>query len=109
MAHAWLDFWQADGEGKYDNSGYTLRGHQYTDKSGKYTLETVVPGGYSSRTPHIHAKVRAHEGGPVLTVQLFLPGMAANKNDFLYRDELLTDMKDSPRGKTASFNFRLKE
>ena len=31
VANAWLDFWQADANGNYDNSGYTLRGHQYTD------------------------------------------------------------------------------
>jgi protocatechuate 3,4-dioxygenase beta subunit len=31
VANALLDFWQADGNGVYDNNGYTLRGHQYTD------------------------------------------------------------------------------
>src|SRR5437773_2103220 len=31
IAGAWLDFWQADGNGQYDNSGYKLRGHQFTD------------------------------------------------------------------------------
>ena len=59
VSHAWVDFWQADGRGEYDNAGYLLRGHQYTDNAGKYSLETVVPGGYFSRTPHIHVKVRA--------------------------------------------------
>ena len=66
IQHAWMDFWQADGRGDYDNSGYTLRGHQYTDKFGKYFLETVVPGGYSPRTPHIHVKVRANNRSPIL-------------------------------------------
>src|SRR6185436_7746190 len=31
VANALLDFWQADANGVYDNSGYTLRGHQFTD------------------------------------------------------------------------------
>src|SRR3954462_13180002 len=31
---AWLDFWQADSSGAYDNAGYKLRGHQFTDASG---------------------------------------------------------------------------
>lgn len=109
IAHAWLDFWQANGEGKYDNAGYTLRGHQYTDESGKYILETVIPGGYASRTPHIHAKVRANDNSPILTVQLFIPDVASNKTDFLYRDDLVMDMKNTPNGKAATFNFRLKE
>src|SRR5215510_5257642 len=34
IPQAWLDFWQADGKGAYDNSGYKLRGHQFTDDAG---------------------------------------------------------------------------
>lgn len=41
----WIDFWQADGNGRYDNVGYVLRSHQFSDKSGKYLLETVITGG----------------------------------------------------------------
>ncbi len=106
---AWLDFWQANGDGDYDNLGYTLRGHQYTDKLGKYVLETVVPGAYAVRTPHIHVKVRVNDSSPIFTTQLFIPGLASNETDFLYRDDLQMDMKDTPRGKAASFNFILKE
>jgi protocatechuate 3,4-dioxygenase beta subunit len=109
IVHAWLDFWQANGRGQYDNSGYILRGHQYTDKAGKYILETVVPGSYEVRTPHIHVKVRATAESPILTTQLFIPGVASNKIDFLFRDDLLIDMKDTPNGKKAAFNFTLKE
>jgi protocatechuate 3,4-dioxygenase beta subunit len=108
IIHAWLDFWQANGIGEYDISGFTLRGHQYTDKLGKYILETVVPGAYAVRTPHIHVKIRAEDNSPVFTTQLFLPGLASNKTDFLYRDDLLIEMKDTPKGKVATFNFKLK-
>src|SRR6516225_1481440 len=31
LAGALLDFWQADGDGLYDNDGFRLRGHQYAD------------------------------------------------------------------------------
>lgn len=109
ISHAWLDFWQANGHGDYDNLGYTLRGHQYTDKSRKYILETVVPGAYIGRTPHIHAKVRAIDSGAIFTTQLFIPGLASNETDFLYRDDLQMDIKNTPSGKTATFNFILKE
>jgi protocatechuate 3,4-dioxygenase beta subunit len=109
VPHAWIDFWQADGRGEYDNSGYILRGHQYSDKSGKYLLETVVPGAYVSRTPHLHVKVRAKNGSPILTTQLFIPGLASNKTDFLYRNDLQIDMKDETDGKTAIFNFVIRE
>lgn len=107
VAHAWLDFWQANGHGEYDNAGYSLRGHQYTDNSGKYVLETVVPGAYVTRTPHIHVKVQANGSSPILTTQLFIPGLASNRTDFLYRDDLLMDMQETPDGKAAIFNFTL--
>lgn len=70
---AWLDFWQAGADGEYDNSGYTLRGHQFADEQGRYSLETVMPGLYSSRPiRHIHVKVQPPNGG-VLTSQLYFP------------------------------------
>lgn len=73
LANAWLDFWQADTDGTYDNSGYRLRGHQFTDDQGRYYLETVLPGLYQSRPiEHIHVKVRP-EGGAEVTSQLYFP------------------------------------
>lgn len=70
---AWLDFWQAGSDGKYDNTGYTLRGHQFTDEQGRYYLETVMPGLYSSRPiRHIHVKVQP-PNGQILTSQLYFP------------------------------------
>lgn len=107
IAHAWLDFWQADANGAYDNSGYTLRGHQYTDASGKYTLTTVVPGEYPGRTEHIHVKVQS-PGGPVLTTQLFFPGVAHNSSDGIYNPALLiNNIQDVAGGRAGTFNFVL--
>src|SRR6187455_62598 len=56
ITNAWLDFWQADYYGAYDNIGYTLRGHQYSDANGRYHVETIVPGEYPGRTIHMHVK-----------------------------------------------------
>ena len=66
MPQALVDFWQADDRGQYDNAGYRLRGHQFTDDTGHYRLETIVPGLYPGRTRHIHVKVQA-PNQPVLT------------------------------------------
>jgi len=106
--HAWLDFWQADGNGRYDNSGYVLRGHQYTNNSGKYSIETVLPGSYPGRTPHIHVKVRANDSSPISTFQLFIPGIPTNEGDFLYQKTLLIKMGDATQGKKATFDFVVK-
>jgi protocatechuate 3,4-dioxygenase beta subunit len=85
---ALLDFWQADDQGRYDNSGFRLRGHQFSDAEGRYRLRSVVPGIYPGRTRHIHVKVQPR-GGRVLTTQLYFPGESKNRSDSLFRKELL--------------------
>lgn len=102
---AWLDFWQADSQGVYDNTGYTLRGHQVADANGFYRLETIVPGIYPGRTEHIHFKVQSPKG-PLLTSQLFFPGAAQNQADGIYNDALLIQVtSESTQETQASFNF----
>jgi protocatechuate 3,4-dioxygenase beta subunit len=88
VAHALLDFWQADARGAYDNSGYRLRGHQFTDSRGRFRLETIVPGLYPGRTRHIHVKVQAPRK-PVLTTQLYFPGEPQNAGDGIFDASLL--------------------
>jgi len=88
VANALIDWWQADARGAYDNSGYRFRGHQFTDTRGLYSLVTVVPGVYPGRTRHIHVKVQAPRR-PVLTTQLFFPGVAGNRNDGIFTSECL--------------------
>ena len=105
VANALLDFWQADASGAYDNSGYTLRGHQYTDENGNYTLSTVVPSLYPGRTRHIHVKVQA-PGGPTLTTQLYFPGEARNSTDGIFDPSLVLNTQSNTDGtENATFNF----
>jgi protocatechuate 3,4-dioxygenase beta subunit len=85
---ALLDFWQADDKGQYDNSGFRLRGHQFSDAEGRYRLRSIVPGAYVGRTRHIHVKVQPR-GGRLLTTQLYFPGEPKNRSDGLFRRELL--------------------
>src|ERR1700688_2961746 len=52
-----LDFWQSDDVGNYDMVGDLLRGHVFTDQSGKYSVETIMPACYEPRQArHIHVK-----------------------------------------------------
>ncbi|HVL06567.1 MAG TPA: hypothetical protein VM388_11295 [Acidimicrobiales bacterium] len=106
VARALVDFWQADAAGAYDNSGFTFRGHQFTDAQGRYTLETVMPGLYPGRARHIHVKVQP-SGGRVLTTQLYFPGEARNASDGIYRKELEVALTDAADGKNATFPFVL--
>jgi len=104
VPNAWVDFWQTDYYGVYDNTGYRLRGHQYTDQSGRYAMETIVPGEYPGRTIHIHVKVQA-PGGPILTSQLFFPDVAHNSTDGIFHPSLVVRVENTPQGKTGTFNF----
>jgi len=106
VAHALLDFWHADDAGVYDNVAYKLRGHQFADDQGRYTLETIVPGLYTGRTRHIHVKAQA-PSQPILTTQLYFPGEPGNDTDGIYRPELLMDVQDADEGKSGTFNFIL--
>ncbi|MEV4869169.1 dioxygenase [Streptomyces syringium] len=104
VAHALLDFWQADDAGAYDNRGFRLRGHQYTDARGAFTLTTIVPGLYPGRTRHLHVKVQA-PGRPVLTTQLYFPGEPRNHTDPLFNAALLMNVRQAGPAKQASFDF----
>lgn len=115
IANALLDFWQADAEGQYDNEGYTLRGHQFTDGQGRYRLETVVPGIYPGRTRHFHVKVQAPEQQFLLTTQLYFPQESLNDRDGLFQPELLMAVSEGDVAgqsseaiaKQATFDFVL--
>jgi len=89
IEHADVEIWHADATGVY--SGYSgnlppsgqpggragpnprkrfLRGHQTSDARGRVLFDTIYPGWYSGRIPHIHLKV--HVGGSVVhTGQIF--------------------------------------
>ena len=104
LAGALLDFWQADDKGRYDNSGFRLRGHQFADAEGRFRLRTIVPGDYPGRTRHIHVKVQPR-GGRVLTTQLYFPGEAKNRSDGLFRTELLVRTAKNEGWLAGRFDF----
>jgi protocatechuate 3,4-dioxygenase beta subunit len=76
--------WHCDAEGRYSlySSGATgqnyLRGVQEVDADGWVTFESIVPGCYEGRWPHVHLRVydslpAADVGDEVATSQLALP------------------------------------
>jgi protocatechuate 3,4-dioxygenase beta subunit len=103
-AGALLDFWQADDKGRYDNSGFRLRGHQFADADGRFRLRSIVPGIYTGRTRHIHVKVQP-SGGRVLTTQLYFPGEPQNRSDGLFRQELLVRTAKNAGRLAGRFDF----
>jgi protocatechuate 3,4-dioxygenase beta subunit len=95
LANARVDVWHADAGGVY--SGYArqgdnrdistkgqtyLRGTQVTDSNGLVTFETIYPGWYPGRTPHIHVKAFL-DRTTLLTGQIYFPDDLTAR---LYRD-----------------------
>lgn len=104
ISEAWLDFWQTDDRGDYDNQGYRLRGHQFTDTEGRYQLETIIPGEYPGRPEHIHVKVQAPDG-PLLTTQLYFPAARGNESDSIFSPETLITLEEMDGGFLGTFYF----
>ena len=71
-----VEIWHADADGEYSGVGTSapssrwLRGHQRTNAKWVARFETMYPGWYPGRTPHIHLKVHV-SGDAVHTGQLF--------------------------------------
>jgi protocatechuate 3,4-dioxygenase beta subunit len=63
VKRAAVEIWHADADGKYSGvagvAGNWLRGVQRTGAGGRVRFETIFPGWYRGRTPHIHMKVFA--------------------------------------------------
>jgi protocatechuate 3,4-dioxygenase beta subunit len=88
-----VDLWHADAAGVYsdesnpmnheDTGGQKwLRGNQISDGSGVTSFQTIVPGWYPGRTPHIHFKIRTGAPeGPIkdFTSQLFFDDAVTDK------------------------------
>lgn len=78
IKNASVEIWHADASGTYSgvqgNSARFLRGIQRSDANGNVRFETIFPGWYRGRTPHIHMKVFVH-GDEIHTGQVFFqPG-----------------------------------
>jgi protocatechuate 3,4-dioxygenase beta subunit len=110
VAGAVLDFWSCDGNGIYDNEGFRLRGHQFTDRNGVFRLETVKPAAYRQygvqRTPHIHVKAQGR-GTRLLTTQLFFPNEPLNANDWFVKESLVMNVTKAEGVLLAKFDFVL--
>ena len=104
VAGALLDLWHCDAAGVYDNDGYRLRGHQFSDAQGRFVFETIVPGRYPGRTRHYHIKVQA-PGQKVLTTQLYFPGEKGNGRDRIFDPALLLDIPLGREPNLARYDF----
>ena len=88
-AGARVDIWHCDAGGAYSGydrqrgSGETfLRGTQFAGTDGVAAFDTLYPGWYEGRAPHVHCKIWL-PGGTELTSQIYFPDALSDR---LYRD-----------------------
>ena len=67
LAGARLEWWSADGRGEYQDE---LRATQRSGPDGTFRYQTVAPGRYPGRPPHLHLKISA-PGHRTLVTQLY--------------------------------------
>ena len=104
---ALLDFWQADDAGQYDNQGYRLRGHQFTDAGGGWRL-----GDGGARPLHRPHPPHPRQGpGPRRTRPhhpALLPGRAGQRpRRHLLPRAAAGDVRDTGGVRQGSFTFVL--
>lgn len=106
LANVLIDLWQADTQGRYDNAGYRLRGHQFSDAQGRWQFETVLPGLYPGRTRHLHVKLQAPRGR-MLTTQLYFPDEPGNTRDRIFDKRLLMKTAGDAEQMIGRYDFVL--
>lgn len=111
LTGAEVDVWHANDAGDYDNVGFTLRGVFVSNASGKFRVETILPGRYLDgaeyRPRHIHVRVRA-AGRTELITQLYFEGDPYNATDGMFKKALTMKPKDDGKGGLiAAFHFVL--
>ena len=111
VENASVEIWEADADGVYSadtpaemcHTGHPevaeetwLRGIQFTDAAGRADFDTVYPGWYPGRTPHIHVKVGLDEQELLVTQVYFDDELT----DYIYANH--PDYDHRPTGYTTN-------
>ncbi|MEU4359888.1 hypothetical protein [Streptomyces virginiae] len=100
---AGVEVWHADAAGNYSTGKDTfLRGTQITDRTGRCTFHTIVPGWYAALAPHIHFKVRP-DPHTETTSQFFFPENLLTK---IYTRPPYTHRTPPPHPNTRDNRYR---
>lgn len=75
-----VEWWSADERGQYRDD---LRATQHADAQGRFTYETVSPGRYPGRPPHLHVKITAPNHKPLVTQIYPRDGQQKISTDFI--------------------------
>ena len=75
-----VEWWSADERGEYRDE---LRATQHADAQGRFAYETVSPGRYPGRPPHLHVRITAPNHKPLVTQLYPQPSQRNITTDFI--------------------------
>lgn len=75
-----VEWWSADERGEYRDE---LRATQHADAQGRFTYETVTPGRYPGRPPHLHVRITAPAHKTLVTQLYPQPAQRSITTDFV--------------------------
>ena len=98
-----MEFWQADARGRYDMTGFTLRGTVHTSDKGAYTFDTIMPGPGAHHVRCLHVRVTPPRH-PALVTSLYFPDDAARTSDPMFNPALVVKPVAASAGEAVSFD-----
>jgi len=75
-----VEWWSADERGEYRDD---LRATQHADAQGRFTYETISPGRYPGRPPHLHVRITAPNHKTLVTQLYPQPSQRSITTDFI--------------------------
>ena len=99
-----MEFWQADARGRYDMTGYRLRGVVRTSDKGAYTFETIMPGPAAHNVRCLHLRVTP-PGHQALVTSLFFPDDPARTTDPAFNPALVVKPVAASAGQAVTFDI----
>lgn len=109
VAGAVIDLWQTGIDGKYTKPSvsemvspfpvFAGNGRATTDNMGYFRFDTIFPGTYEKRAPHVHLRI-AHKDFGVLATEMFFAGDQRNEGDKILKT-LASDKRDRLMGEVG--------
>lgn len=83
-----------------------LRGCQITDSKGKASFQSIYPGWYRGRAPHIHIEVLKPTGESIIVTQVAFPDEVS---DLVYTSSIYNGRADTSNQRDGVFRNSLKD
>ena len=119
ISGAMVEVWHANDAGCYsinldcttgnpENDDYNLRGKMFSNESGHYAFETILPGYYAGRPRHIHIKITT-PNEEVLISQIYFEGDPLCETDPWCQDaeDRLLVLQENDLGSHGELDFNM--